>query len=120
MNESFGENLSQFTTALPENYFEKKTKRRALISVQCFYNVEIPEDMEFINEDEEAKWALKKFRETQIVDVVERLHGDNSFVEECSKTLDGRVKNFDMVQVDNITNGSEIDKLLEEISNGNK
>ena len=120
MNESFGENLSQFTTALPENCFEKKTKRRTLILVQCFYNVEIPEDMEFANEDEEAKWALKKFRETQIVNDVERLYGCNSFIEEYSRTLDGRVKNFDMIQVDNITNDTEIDKLLEEISNRNR
>lgn len=117
MSEVFGrEELERSPIEIPKGFFEKKAKRSALISVQCFYNVDIPEDMEFTNEDEESKWALKKFRETQLVDVFERLHGGDSFVEESSRTLDGRVKNFDMVQVDGVVNDGEVDKLLDAIS----
>lgn len=68
----------------------------------------------------EAQNYYQKVGLTYIDKDVERLYGCNSFIEEYSRTLDGRVKNFDMIQVDNITNDTEIDKLLEEISNRNR
>lgn len=117
MSEVFGrEELERKPIEIPKGFFEKKNKRSALISVQCFYNIEIPEDMEFANEDEEAKWALKEFRKNQIVNTVEFNVGDKPFRHEGERTIDGRVKNFDMIQVDCVVNDGEVDKLLDAIS----
>ena len=92
-------------------------RRSALIQVECFYNVPIPEDLE-LSDKEAMDWALKQFVKNNTVDIVESNDGENPFRHEHMRTLDGRVKDFDSIEVQGIHDDDEVDKILKAIQNG--
>lgn len=94
------------------------SKRSVMIAVQCFYSVDLPDDMEFANDEEAQNWALKQFVKNDLVDTVESNDGDQPFRKENCRTLDGRVTGFDNIQPEGIIVNNEIEQVLKAISKG--